>query len=489
MSTDDSSRQAAPAVPVVAAPARRRRVAVWLAGVAASVVALLALAIGAVFWSAHHATGSAWLLGLVPGLTVVEPRGSLIGDFAATRVVYAVGGAGELRLDAPRWHALAATRGDHGRWLHLMIDTLHADRVVWVANKSAKPAGPATPPASLRLPVEIEVREASVDELRIGALDAMPVRGVHARVHLGADGGALHRLDALAAAIERGDARGAFAIGADAPFAVDASVDAVASAKDWSATARAHGPLASLDTSATARVAATATHAAQSLDARAVIHPFAAWPLGELSATASGLDLSAFASALPATALTGRAIATTSGIDVPATVSIELANQRAGRWNEGLLPVRELRAELRARPENPNVVDVQTLSAELGSTSGAGGSVVARGRWTPATWNIDAELRQVRPIALDARAGDAVVSGKATLAGSGFAGAPAIPGPASAATSSAAASPRPASPSSSSAAASPRPVSPSSSSAAASAGPASPPSSSAAASAGPASAA
>ena len=269
-------------------------------------------------WSLHHPGGSAWLVGLVPRLTVIEPKGSLIGDFAATRVVYDLPGVGELRLDAPRWHALAAGRGSGGRWLHLVIGTLHADRAVWTPHVSTTPSEPATLPQSLRLPIEIEVGAASVDELRIGGAEAMPVRNVRARVHLGADGGARHRIDALAAGIEFGDARGAFAIGADAPFRVDATVDATATAKGWSATARASGPLEALDTVATVRAAATATHPAQSLDARALIRPLAAWPLGALDASVSALDLSAFTSALPTTALTGEARATTSGIDAPA---------------------------------------------------------------------------------------------------------------------------------------------------------------------------
>ncbi|MEO8312503.1 MAG: translocation/assembly module TamB domain-containing protein, partial [Caldimonas sp.] len=424
MTADEESSRSAPIDAAAATAPRRsraRRAVLWTGAALATLAIVLALALGAVIWSVKHPAGSAWLLGFVPGLTVVEPKGSLVGDFAATRVVYVVPGVGELRLDAPRWHALAATRGDGGRWLHLVIDTLHADRAVWVAHKAPAPAGPATLPQTLRLPIEIEVREASVDELRVGGVDAMPVRGVRARVHLGADGGARHRLDALAAGIDRADARGTFAIGADAPFAVTATVEAIAPAKEWSATLRASGPLAALETTATARVAATKTHPEQSLDARAVIRPLAPWPLGELHASASALDLSAFASALPATALSGEATATTSGVDVPATVSITLANSRAGRWNEGLLPVRRVRAELRARPQEPNVVDVQELTAELGTAAVAGGSIAGRGRWTPAAWNIDAELRQIQPAALDARAAQAVVSGKAALVGSGFA--------------------------------------------------------------------
>ena len=64
---------------------------------------------------------------------------------------------------------------------------------------------------------------------------------------------------------------------------------------------------------------------------------------------------------------------------------------------------------------------MQELSAELGSAASAAGSIVGRGRWTRPDWNVDVELRQVQTAALDARAGSAVVSGKAAVTGTGFA--------------------------------------------------------------------
>ena len=295
---------------------------------------------------------------------------------------------------------------------------------------STTPSEPATLPQSLRLPIEIEVGAASVDELRIGGAEAMPVRNVRARVHLGADGGARHRLDALAAGIEFGDARGAFAIGADAPFRVDATVDATATAKGWSATARASGPLEALDTVATVRAAATATHPAQSLDARALIRPFAAWPLGALDASVSALDLSAFTSALPTTALTGEA-----------TCDDE-RHRRSGARLARRWPTRAraagTKACCRCAAFAPSCAPARTIpasstcrssSAELGSAASAAGSIVGRGRWARPDWNVDVELRQVQPAALDARAGSAVVSGKAAFTGTGFAAATAAAAP------------------------------------------------------------
>ncbi len=249
------------------------------------------------------------------------------------------------------------------------------------------------------------------------------MQALRGRVHLGADGGARHRFDDLAASYDRARAIGSGSIGADAPFAVtlDATLSAVDAALPWQASLGADGPLAALNVRAQARVAASASHAAQALDARAVVRPFAAWPLGELQATTEALDLSVFASAAPATALSGRAVVTTSGVDRPAVVSLDLANGRAGRWNEGLLPIARVVAELRARPNAPDRIEVQTLSAELGSARRSGGRIVGAGEWAGDHWTIAAELTRVRPSALDARAPEIALDGKASLVGTGFA--------------------------------------------------------------------
>ena len=332
-----------------------------------------------------------------------------------------------LRLDAPRWQALEASRGSAGRWLRLTIASLHADRVTLLSGEAAPTAqAPASPPETLRLPVEIEIRAASVDELRIGAGDdAFALRALRAGIHLGADGGALHRFTALQASHTRASASGEATVGADPPFAIDAQVSAASAGTTpaWQASTSARGPLASLAVAATARVAAAPTQRAQSLDARAVVLPFAAWPLGELQASTDALDLSAFASDAPATSLSGRATATTSGLDRPALIVLDLRNARAGRWNEGLLPVQRLDAELRARPDDPGTIEVQRLAAELGSSRLGGGKVAGNGRWTADRWHVELELAQLRPSALDARAPETALDGKLAAVGTGFAAA------------------------------------------------------------------
>ena len=87
---------------------------------------------------------------------------------------------------------------------------------------------------------------------------------------------------------------------------------------------------------------------------------------------------------------------------------------------EERLPVRELVAEARARPDDPRTIDVPQLAAELGSQALTGGRIDAQGRWTPAAWTVDATLHGVQPSQLDARAAAMVLSGPLKAAGRDF---------------------------------------------------------------------
>ena len=397
----------------------------WVGGALALVVLLIAIVAGVIAWALTTAGGTAWVLQRAPGVTVVAPRGALVGDFSAERLDATLPGTGTLRLEQPSWQGLRLARADAGRWLRVAIERLRVERVTFTPSPAPTPANkaPLAVPRSLRLPVEVIVRDASVGEFRYGTADAVPVRALHLALHLGAEGGALHRFDALAASYDTIGANGSAQIAADAPFAVTAriGVRAAESVPAFQAGLAASGPLAKLDVAATVRVDASATHGAQSADLGAVVLPFAAWPLGSLQATTSALDLSAFASAAPATSLSGRALIATSGLDQPAQVTLALANARAGRIGEGLLPVRRIDAELRARPDDPKVLEVQSLDVDLGSAALPGGSLSGSGRWAPARATLDITLNKVKPTALDARAPQTTLDGTVQVVGTGLA--------------------------------------------------------------------
>ncbi len=420
MSEDTSPEAAPPPRRAVTHPWR------WVAGTVTALVLLVAVGVVVIAWALTTTAGTAWVLSLAPGVTVVGPRGALIGDFSAERLDAAIPGTGTVKLAQPSWQGLRLARGDPGRWLLVSIDRLHVDRVDFVPSPSTAPTSkaPLSAPSSLRLPLEVTVRDASVGELRTGGADAVPVKDLHLALHLGAEGGALHRFDALAASYDKVHASGSAQIAADAPFAVQARLGIVSAdtVPAFRAGVAANGPLAALGVAATARVEASASHGAQSLDADAIVQPFAAWPLGSLHASTQALDLSALVSAAPATSLSGGAVVVTRGLDQPAEVSVDLVNARAGRIGDGLLPLRRIRAELRGRPAEPDVLDVQTLSVDLGSDAMPGGRLTGSGRWTPARATLEVALDKVRPAALDARAPLTTLDGTLRIVGSGLAG-------------------------------------------------------------------
>lgn len=400
------------------APTRRR-----LRGSQVLLLVLLALPLAAaafVAWALRSESGSAWLLSMVPGLRVSAPQGSLLGDFAAQRVEIALPRGGAVRIDALRWKGLALRPGS-GAWrLGVAVDRLEAAQVE--VRPGASDGTPLGAPASLALPVELQVAALQVGSVTITPLGATPLRGLQAALHLGADGGTLHRIDGFSIAYATLSARGAARIGTAAPFPLQAELEArqdgaLANAR-WQASLRMRGPLEALPLAGTLRAEPDAAGAApQSLDLEAVLRPFAAWPLGALDARAQALDLAAFDARLPRTALSGRARLTSEAMDRPARLDLQLDNADPGRWNEARLPLRSLQLVLGARPDDPGTLELSGLEALLGSAAQPAGRVQAHGRWARAGWSLEARLEDVQPARLDARAAPLPFSGPLALRG------------------------------------------------------------------------
>ena len=167
---------------------------------------------------------------------------------------------------------------------------------------------------------------------------------------------------------------------------------------------------------------------APTLDLQAGVLPFAVWPLATLQAATTALDLSDLASDAPVTSLTGTAQVQTEGLDRPARVAIELSNARAGRIDEGRLPVRSMKADVSARPDDPKQVEIRAVDLMLGTERAAAGRLQGQGRWTPQRLTLDATLADIQPRLLDARAPALRFSGSANLQADGwFESAPSSP--------------------------------------------------------------
>lgn len=424
----------APPVPEPApAPPRPRRLGSALAWTIAAMAlpVALALAAGALAWAVGTAGGSAWLLGRLPGVTVTAPLGSLVGNFSAGRLDIALPGAAatdRLVISGLRWRGLgfSFTTTD-ATWARLTVDSLQADRVDVILTPDPK-APPLAPPSSLRLPLEVELRGIEIAELHATALGEQPLRNLQARLHLSSDAGRTHRVDGLSLAWDRIAARGTAQISSQAPFDLDTQLTiepaphqatpGAAAPAAFEARLTARGPLDKLALQATLRGAPAAGRGggeAPSLDLSASVLPFAAWPLGALQAQTRALDLAALHSSAPGTSLSGTADVATSGVDRPATVVIALTNARAGRIDENLLPVRALNADLRARPDDPQQIDIHALDMALGTVREPGGRVQGSGRWTPQRAWLTATLAGVAPRVLDARAPETRLSGSVEL--------------------------------------------------------------------------
>jgi translocation and assembly module TamB len=414
-----------PPSPAPSPPPRRRgllgRLLASFSWYLAGVAAVLGLLLGGLGWLLYSTEGAAWLLARVPGLQVSGPAGSLMGGFSARQVDLKIDDDGtRLRLQQLQWTALRLRPGDARLWLRIAADELRAERVdLWVSDT---PATDTPVPESLELPLGLDVARVRVDALHIDGIDT-PVRGLQAAVSLAADGGRSHRLSDLQAQWDQLRATGRAQVGTEDTLALDAQLQLApepGAARDWVADLQLKGPLAGPTLQAQLRAPAAAGPAAQTLDAQATLRPFAAWPLGDLQAQARGLDLSALHAGAPRTALDLQASARTQASDQPAQVELTLDNRAAGRWNEGRVPVRSLRLQLQARPDDARQWQVQAFEAELGGRDGSAGRLSGSGQWNPAEWRFDTRLAALRPVLLDARAPDMRLDGRLLLQGSGF---------------------------------------------------------------------
>ena len=432
------------------APRRRRR---WLLALAATLLLAIAGLIGAIVWSVGSETGSRLLLSWLPGLRVAAPAGVLAGDFAAERVELSLPRGGSLVLTQLRWQGLRFERDAAAPWsVRVVVRRLEAERAElrWVAGPPA--ATPSPPPTALQLPLGLEIGSLRLGELRLVGNDMAPVRELTAGLSL-AGGAGTHRIENLSLLWDRialaADAR----LGAAAPMPLEARLDvrsvpppaAAASASaagaaddtlalpPWGASLLARGPLQRFSLQAALRAQD------QTLDASAEVTPFAPLPVSQVDARTRELNLAALSSRAPRTALTGsllgrlepvRSAAGDGRQSQPLQVQASFDNNAAGRWDEGRLPVRKLRAEARSDVRRPQQGELRIETLELGSTAQAAGSLQGSGRWDGQAWSLTTNLLNIAPAGLHARAPAVLFGGPIAIDGTGGLPLPAAPGPA-----------------------------------------------------------
>ena len=271
-------------------------------------------------------------------LSIEAPEGSLFGTVRARRVVWSDGGTVAAVDDvsiALDWRALATAT--------LRVSDASAARVEVVTVPSD---APAAPPASLALPMRVELVRARVGELAIRqAGGAAPLRLEDVRASARYRPG-LWTLDALSLRAPFGALQAGGTIGDVPPFALRARALLETRVLDEAVAVDA---VADGDLSAMAVDARTVLRDA-SASAKLRLAPFGPSPLASVDLALAALDLSRFAPALPATRLAGRLQAQAppaapgAGAGGPPALAgtVSLRNARPGTLDAGLLPVDRL---------------------------------------------------------------------------------------------------------------------------------------------------
>ena len=417
--------EASAAAAVTPLPQRRRRRWPW--ALLAGLLALGLLTPLGLWWAFNHQPAALpWLLLRIPGLSVEGVQGTP--------------GSGQILVKQLSWQAPAAPgqvaqggrltisglavelaplgwRPYPGAWVSLHLPRVSVDRVVW--RSATEPGSAPQPPADLRLPLTIQIDRLLIRQLLID--DHPAITGLTARLGLGLDQGARHRVDDLAGVWQGSGLAGSARINSAAPLALTAVLAAQRDGQaPWTALLHLRGPLARLDAELQLSGRPTVTARPPSLSARASLQPFAPWPLGALNLTTQGLDLSALLPGWPQTALSGQAQVQSSGLDRPATARITLANLLPGAWDQQRLPIAQLRLTGRATPRQPDQLEIEQFEAQLADSAGPAGRISGQGRWQQDSLLLDLAVTDLQPARLHHSAAALMLGGPVQLRLSGL---------------------------------------------------------------------
>ncbi|MBI2733821.1 MAG: translocation/assembly module TamB domain-containing protein [Aquabacterium sp.] len=364
-----------------------------------ALLAVMATLAGALWALAHNATFTSRLLPMLPGITVVAPEGALLGDFKAARIDIVLTRGGRLTLSDVAWQDLRVTFDRHAAWhVGVAMTVLKTRRLSlnWVPNPVRTPSGP---PTDLSLPLAVQAQRLLVGSAE-SSLWLEPIQDLDAQVAVqgSVNGRLAHQVKLTQVRWMGWRAHGEASLGLDKRLPLDATVHAdqnearnqakEAAAGTGHVQLQAKGPLAGLSVKGQVTWQSASSPATQTLQVDADVAPFAAWPLPRLQVGMSRLNLADLFPGLPTTGLQGQVrLAPEAVSDLQALLDVR--NEAAGAWDEGRLPVRQLRgrvslpgaraAKALAQATQQGELD---MSAVLPSLSGhADGLAVVRGGW------------------------------------------------------------------------------------------------------------
>ena len=392
---------AAPPAPPPAAPSdpapRRRRRGRGLLWVLLAIPVLLGLVALALTWALKTEGGTAYVLAKVPGLSLQNARGRLLGDFDVERAELVLPGTEDrIVLEQLQWRnvRLAWNRSPL-LWGEVRADRLAIARLRVQVAPSAS-TEPAKPPASLVSPVAVTIADLEIGEVFAPGL-AQPLRGLRGSAALGTAGGQAHALTVKSLGWQQltlaGEAR--IATQDKLTLASRWTLSQPTGELPWTAPFQLDGPIADLTLKGSLEAAK------QRLQVQARLQAFAPFPVAQLDTQAKDLDLAALlpgTDGVPRTGLTGK-VTMTPNADQSLSVKADLDNNVAGRLDQDRLPLRELQLDLLLDPANWTRLRLPRLDALLAG----GGRLQATGQTSQA----DGSVLTLRLTGLDSRQIDA----------------------------------------------------------------------------------
>lgn len=370
-------------------------------------------------WWAYDEAGSAWLVERLPVVEVTGFKGSLLGDrWQADRVRVAWAGGDQwvliegLDSAGMKW----AWQPHDKAWVGLDIQQLSARKVTV---NTGKPGSKATPiPQSLSLPLQLQLAQGSVDELKINAL--APVLQLRATgLLLDAHSAGTHRVQNAVAQWAGVQAQASASLGNAAPLRLQAQATLrpadEGDSPRWAAVAQAEGPLEHFELNATLRGVPLPGGEPPAVDARAGIKPLQIWPISKLDLSTRELDLAALSIHAPQTRLAGQARLAPRVAGKPFVAQLQLDNGLPGRWNERRLPVKRISGELIGDLQQPDRLEAKGFDVQLADTGQGAGRLTGNAVWQGHEITIDSRLVELAPQRLDGRAAAMTLSGPALL--------------------------------------------------------------------------
>lgn len=342
-----------------------KRVWTIVLGLLALLFVITVAGLGAAAWMAYTAEGTQRLVALMSPwlsqLTVLEPKGALLGDFQARQVIWQDSKQHRITIDEPSWRGFTVRHQSVWRWqLAVHADAMHAKRVK--VDWPSQPDQPATPfPLNWHLPLSVTVDDVAIAQIESPQIGAAPLMHLKASLALQQGSGlksAAHAIDLKNLQWEQWQLQGQFKAQLQAMPVMDLRV--LATSPQGRADLTIKGLLERMALAGQVEVAPldktknSESGVRQTLQVSAQVTPLASWPLASLTLDANVLDLQQISAQLPQTALTGQAelqpqkapTDDSASVKPSMHLHIDMNNAAAGVWTKQRVPVQSLQADV-----------------------------------------------------------------------------------------------------------------------------------------------